>query len=72
MTEGRATVHITGTRPQKTENTLATASLTEEGILTMSAWNHEVGTKKNAEKEMRIRKGPRNYHVLEKGAQNGP
>lgn len=47
---------ITGIPPQKTESTLITASLTEEGILTMSAWNHEVGTEKNAEKEMWIRK----------------
>lgn len=72
MTEGRATVPIAGTPPQKTESTLVTARLTEEGVLTMSAWNHKVGTEKNAEKEIRIGKGPRNYHLLEKGAQNGP
>lgn len=86
MTEGRATIHTTGTPPQKTgmqnkkdppgiEITLITAgqtmSVQEEGILTITAWSHE-GTEKNAEKEkeMWIRKGPGNPHLLEEGAQN--
>lgn len=42
--------------------TLITAPLTmscqEEGILSMTAWRHEVRTKKNAEKEMQKGKGP--------------
>jgi hypothetical protein len=40
----------------------------------MKEWNHEVVTKKNAQKkiEMRIiRNSPRNPHLLKEGAQTG-
>lgn len=89
MTEGRATVHTAGAPPQKTdiqnkngppgiEITLITAGQTmsdlEEDTLMMTAWTHETGTEKNAEKEIEIEmeiigKGPGNPHLLKEGAQ---
>ena len=51
------------------EITLITAGQTmsdlEEDTLTMTAWNHEVGTEKNAEKEREMQiigNGPGNRH----------
>lgn len=88
MTEGRATIHTTGgAPPQKTdiqnktgppgiETILITAGQTmsdlEEDTLTMTAWNHEAGTERNAEREKEtqtIGNGPGNPHLWKGGAQ---